>query len=72
MTKHKKSRLQRQSRTRRRSRQQHKRTMKRGGMLPRRAAVAARTSIVHHVLPLFTQFNNKFGKIQHPNKRKWS
>lgn len=69
MTKHKKSRLQRQSRTRRRSRQQRKRTMKRGGMLPRRAAVAARTFIYHDVLPLFTKFNNKFGKNPTPEQK---
>lgn len=70
MTKHKKSRLQRQSRTRRRSRSrsrhQRKRTMKRGGMMPNRAA---RTSIYHHVLPLFTQFNTKFGKVLTPEQK---
>lgn len=68
MTKHKKSRLQRQSRTRRRSRsrQQRKRTMKRGGMLPHRAA---RTSILHDVLPLFTKFNTKFGKNPTPEQK---
>ena len=69
MTKHKKSRLQRQSRTRRRSRQQRKRTMKRGGMLRHRAAVAARTSIYHDVLPLFTQFNTIFGKNPTPDQK---
>ena len=66
MTKHKKSRLQRQSRTRRRSRQQRKRTMKRGGMIPHRAA---RTFILHDVLPLFTQFNTKFGKNPTPEQK---
>lgn len=71
MTKHKKSRLKCQSRTRRRSRsrQQRKRTMKRGGMLPHRVARAARTSILHDVLPLFTQFNNKFGKVLTPEQK---
>ena len=68
MTKHKKSRLQRQSRTRRRSRQQRKRTMKRGGM-PHRAAVAARTFIHHDVLPLFTRFNTEFGKNPTPEQK---
>ena len=69
MTKHKKSRLQRQSRTRRRSRQQRKRTMKRGGMLRHRAAVAARTSIYHHVLPLFTVLKTQIGKNPTPEQK---
>jgi len=81
MTKHKKSRLQRQSRTRRRSRsrQQRKRTMKRGGMMrtaARAAAaavsspiVAARTFILHDVLPLFTHFNTKFGENPTPEQK---
>lgn len=70
MTKHKKSRLQRQSRTRRRSRSRHqrKRTMKRGGT-PNRAAVAARTFILHDVLPLFTHFNTKFGENPTPEQK---
>ena len=52
---------------------------KRGGMLrpaARAAAaavsspiVAARTSIYHHVLPLFTQFNTKFGKVLTPEQK---
>ena len=50
---------------------------KRGGMLRpavRAAAVsspivAARTSIYHHVLPLFTQFNTKFGKVLTPEQK---
>jgi len=69
MTKHKKSRLQRQSRTRRRSRQQRKRTMKRGGMLRHRAAVAARTFIYHDVLPLFTQLKTQIGKNPTPEQK---
>lgn len=59
MTKHKKSRLQRQSRTRRRSRQQRKRTMKRGGMF-RVAMSAARSkmgiTLSHDIIPLLTQY----------------
>ena len=69
MTKHKKSRLQRQSRTRRRSRQQRKRTMKRGGMLRHRAAVAARTFIYHDVLPLFTKLKTQIGKNPTPEQK---
>ena len=38
-------------------------------MLRHRAAVAARTSIYHHVLPLFTQFNTKFGKVLTPEQK---
>ncbi|NBV43338.1 hypothetical protein EBR96_11320, partial [bacterium] len=62
--KHKKSKLQRQSRTRRRSRQQCKRTIKRGGMIRsgHKAVSAVRskigTTLYHDIIPLLTQYRN--------------
>jgi hypothetical protein len=65
MTKHKKSKLQRQSRTRRsRSRQQCKRTIKRGGMIRsgHKAVSAVRskigTTLYHDIIPLLTQYRH--------------
>jgi hypothetical protein len=66
MTKHKKSKLQRQSRTRSRSRsrQQCKRTIKRGGMLRsgHKAVSAVRskigTTLYHDIIPLLTQYRH--------------
>jgi hypothetical protein len=65
MTKHKKSKLRRQSRTRRRrSRQQRKRTIKRGGMFRsgHKAVSTARsiirTTLYHDIIPLLTQYRH--------------